>query len=258
MQSLTDVEHAILRAIRTNGIVELRRGAGAAEVITTFMPDQKHVSPYEFMESTSALIARRLVFLEFSQPDSTYWSLRMADRGYRAIDDQDISPDDPRGYMQRLLSACPDTSEEITFYLTEALRAYEGGAYAASTVMVGVAAEQCFYEVADAFVGFLEGDARQKFSDILNNVKSFYVFKMEEFQKRLMAAKGHLRADLADSLETQVIAAMHLIRANRNDAGHPTKILVDEFTAYTNIAIYWRLHQKLYSLKTFFVENKKD
>jgi len=172
MQSLTDVEHAILRAIRTNGIVELRRGAGAAEVITTFMPDQKHVSPYEFMESTSALIARRLVFLEFSQPDSTYWSLRMADRGYRAIDDQDISPDDPRGYMQRLLSACPD--------------------------------------------------------------------------------------DLADSLETQVIAAMHLIRANRNDAGHPTKILVDEFTAYTNIAIYWRLHQKLYSLKTFFVENKKD
>jgi len=257
MHSLTDIEWAVLRAIRHAGALELRGGSGAAEVVSTFMSEQKLISSDDFMESMSSLLAERLVYLNFSARDPIYWDLRIAHRGYRLMGEDSVSPDDPRGYMDRLLKAFPDTSEEIKFYLTEALKAYEGEAYAASTVMIGVAAEQCFYEVADAFVGFLEGDAKERFLGILSNPRGFYVYKMEEFKKRLFAAKGQLTPELADSLETQVIAAMHLIRANRNDAGHPTKILVDEFTAYTNIAIYWRLHQKLYALRDYFREKNK-
>lgn len=257
MQSLNDIEKAILRAVQINGSLELRRGTEAAQNVTTFMPNREVVGSLDFMEAMSSLVSRRLVFIEFSQPDSAYWSLRMSERGNRLVDGSDISPDDPRGYMSRLLAAYPDTSTEIKFYLTEALRAYEGEAYAASTVMIGVAAEQCFYEVASVFVEWLEGDAKKKFNDILSNKKSFYVYKMEEFQKRLLVAKSDLSPELSDSLETQVLAAMHLIRSNRNDAGHPTKILVDSFTAYTNIAIYWRLHQKMYALRDFFIKNKK-
>lgn len=257
MQSLSEIERTILDVVELNGYIQLQRGQGA-EVVSTHMQGRKPVDRLGFMEAVSSLVARRLVFIEFSQPDSVYWSIRLAGKGRRYIDDKEISPEDPTQYMKRLLIAHPDTSKEIQFYLTEALRAYEREAYAASTVMVGVAAEQCFYEVADAFISWLEGDAKEKFSQIFNNPKTFYVYKMHEFQKRLLSAKGSLTAELADSLETQVIAAMQLIRVNRNDAGHPTKILVDSFTAYTNIAIYWRLHQKLYSLRDFFVKNKKS
>jgi hypothetical protein len=51
-----------------------------------------------------------------------------------------------------LLQAAPATSDVVQLYLRESLKSFEQECYLASAVMLGVAAEACMLEAAEAFV----------------------------------------------------------------------------------------------------------
>jgi hypothetical protein len=46
---------------------------------------------------------------------------------------------------------------------------------------------------------------------------------------------------------------LDLLRANRNDAGHPTGIQLEREDCFVNLRIFARLAERMYALKSFFV-----
>ena len=153
--------------------------------------------------------------------------------------------------MRRLLRDAPRTSAVVQLYLGESLKSLEQECYLSSAVMLGVAAEACMLEAADAFVKW-SGTPARNLKAMLENARTFYVVKLEEFQKRLAAAKGSLPAELSDNLDLDVTAVLQLIRLTRNEAGHQTGRQIDRQDAFDHLVIYARANKRLYELMNFF------
>ncbi len=208
-----------------------------------------------FTQAFWELIARRLIFFggDRSFQQCTVW---LTERGRRAANGEEFNPDDPARYMERLLGAAPKTSETTKQYLREALKSYEQECFLASSVMLGVAAEDTSLEVAASFVTW-QGKPADNLKAILANPKQFYVYKLQEFEKRLIAAKGSIPPDLSENIELNITAILQLIRLTRNDAGHPTGRRVDREDCYQNLVVYANAHRKLHRLKDYFDEQSK-
>ena len=181
---------------------------------------------FEVNEAVWSLVVRRLAWIQIGQENPVHWRISLTERGKAAAEGEAVNPDDPSGYMRRLLRDAPGTSDVVQLYLRESLKSFEQECYLASAVMLGVAAVACMLEAADAFVNW-SGDRARKLRTMLENRRTFYVAKLEEFQKRLTAASGSLPQEISDNLDLDVTAVLQLIRHTRNDAGHPTGRQID-------------------------------
>jgi len=203
-----------------------------------------------FSQAFWELIARRLIFVggdrSFDQ-----CSVLLTERGERAANGEEFNPDDPTRYMERLLEAAPRTSDTAKQYLREALKSYEQECFLASSVMLGGAAEETSLAVAASFVSW-QGAPADKLKAILENPKQFYVYKLQQFERRLIAAKGDIPPDLSENIELNVTTILQLIRLTRNDAGHPTGRRIDPEECYQNLVVYANAHRKLHRLKDYF------
>jgi hypothetical protein len=209
-----------------------------------------------FSQAFWELIARRLIFVG---GDRTFSNCRvwLTERGQRAANGEEFNPDDPAHYMERLLAASPRTSDTTKQYLKEALKSYEQECFLASSVMLGGAAEDTTLDVAASFVAW-QGKPAKNLKEILENPRQFYVYKLQEFEKRLTAAKGTIPANLSENIELNITAILQIIRLTRNDAGHPTGKRIDRQECYQNLVIYANAHRKLHQLKDFFDEQVKS
>jgi hypothetical protein len=202
-------------------------------------------------EALWSLIVRRLAWVATYERNPNAWYVSLTERGKAAAQGESVNPDDPSGYLKKLLRDAPETSEVVQLYLRESLNSFEQECYLASAVMLGVAAEACMLDTADVFVNW-NGSPAEKLKEILENPRTFYVVKLEAFQKSLAAAKGSLPPELSDNLDLDVNAVIQLIRQTRNEAGHPTGRRIDREDAFNHLIIYARANKRLYGLMTFF------
>ena len=132
-----------------------------------------------------ALVRRGLAWINMGSMHSTgLWRIILTEKGRLAACGEAVTPEDPTGYMERLLRDVPGTSDVVKLYLNEALSSYVEGCYLASTVMLGVAAEACMLDTAETYVNWA-GKRAEKLREHLENSRTFYVAKLQEFQKRL-------------------------------------------------------------------------
>lgn len=202
-------------------------------------------------EAVWSLVARRLAWIEIDQAHPMAWFVQLTERGKAAAESEAVNPDDPLGYMRRLLQAAPATSDVVQLYLRESLKSFEQECYLASAVMLGVAAEACMLETANAFVNW-SGESARKLRQMLESPRTYYVAKLEGFQKCLAVAKGSLPSEFSDNLDLDVTAVLQLIRVTRNAAGHPTRRQIDREDAFNHLVIYARANKRLYDLMGFF------
>jgi len=207
---------------------------------------------YVMQEAVWALVARRLAFIAMNETWSGDWKLTLTAKGHAVADGTQVNPDDPSNYMKRLLEAAPTTTETVRLYLEESLHAFVEECYLSSAVMLGVAAEAATLEIADAFTLWAGRSADQLRAHLANR-KTFYIAKLEEFQKRLAVAKPQIPGELSDSLDLYVNSVLQLIRLTRNEAGHPTSRRLDRDECFNNLVVYAGVHKRLYLLKNFFL-----
>jgi hypothetical protein len=252
-----DLERALLKFIDLKGPLKIARLIHPA--VDTLKADLQLSLSFrtaadgaQFQEAVWALVSRQLAWIDMSQTHGVeLWAIRLTARGASVAHDEQINPEDPTGYMDKLLREVPDTTEVVGMYLREALNAYVQHCYLSSAVMLGVAAEACMLETASAYVQWA-GSRADKLRDHLDNARTFYVAKLQEFQKRLATDKSQFPDDLADALELDVTAVLQLIRLTRNDAGHPTGRKIDRDACFNHLIVYARTHKRLHALKHFF------
>jgi hypothetical protein len=101
-------------------------------------------------------------------------------------------------------------------------------------------------------VDWLLGDQGAKLEQQLNNPRANYSAKFEEFRKRIEPRKTQLPAALQEGLDIWLNSVADLLRATRNDAGHPTGRAMDRDDQFINLQMFARYLLKLYGLKAFF------
>jgi hypothetical protein len=212
------------------------------------------VTEAEVWEMLWQLVAEGLVYLDPSGQHSNTdnWRWKLSRRGEIAATGGVVDPYDPDAYLDRLRQQIPNIDPIVELYVGEALRAFVAQCYLASSVMLGVASEQAFLGMAEAFCAALDGSEGENLGALLDNPRRTYSAKLKEVRKRLEPRRNQLPDFLSESLVLDLDAVADLLRVTRNETGHPTGRVVDENTAYTHLQLFARYVLKLATLADYF------
>ncbi len=203
-------------------------------------------------EALWGLVGDGLVYLDTAGQGSgsDNWQWRLSADGRRVAEGGTWEPRDPDGYLARIHGEIPDLDELVQLYLTEALQAFNGRCYLATSVMLGVAAERAFLVMAQAYATSYMAGAPAMAKE-LSKARSNYFALWTEFRKRIEPVRQDLPDGLADALTLDAIA--DLIRLTRNEVGHPTGRQIDEDTARVHLTIAPMYLRKMHQLAAHFV-----
>jgi len=249
-----DLEQALLR-LAADKSGDNRIGTGEHYIFDRLKhhhPDLGRLPLARRWEAIWALIARGLAYVDFSQNNWDNAVLLLTTAGLAVANDPNFSPDDGSAYVDEVRSSVPDASATVLQYIGEAHRAYIARCFFATAVMVGVASEAAFLEMAPSFGSWLQGTEQTQFLQVLNNPRMMYLETFKAFRKRVEGKAPQLPPDLADGLDLTLSAVLDALRVYRNQSGHPTGKQIDRGTAFTILQMTPRYLQKMYDLKAFF------
>jgi hypothetical protein len=245
-----EVQSLLLRVLAAGGDTRLGRGRHYfSEAVMAASPPQNRPTNRQIMEAVWSLIGQGLAYIDYSQPAAENWNLYLTEAGRAAASDEEVTPDDPGGYLRRLIVEIPELTPLVKSYAEEALLAYNARLYRASAVMLGVASEAAVLEVALALAGAMTDTEAKPYLETINAHKQNFVAKFEVFAQKLRSKKSLLPEDLADGLDLTLNAVTDLLRVSRNDAGHPTGRGMDRDDCFIHLRMFVRYARKLYSLK---------
>ena len=179
--------------------------------------------------------------------------LRLTEYGRRCIDENQILPHDPDGYLQDFQRAVPSADPLIGEYLSEALQCFLRDLHRAAAVMLGAASEQAVLLLIESYAGSI-ADVSRKTQVASQIEKSPSIFrKYEIFDRGFAVVKPQLPKPLADNADSLLRGVFDLIRNSRNEAGHPASgILVARDTNYSHLRLFIPYCQRIYGLIEWF------
>lgn len=253
-ENISTLQSTILRLLAQPG-VDKRLGRGHhyfTEVVLKAYPQDKQPAHELIAQTLWSLVGRGLIYIDMWQPAPENWEWLLTDAGTEAAKDEQFNPDDPERYIVRLRLNIPEMSSLVSIYADEAVRCYTHSCYLASAVMLGVASEAAFMEMAEASIDWLQpsGITLEK---ILDDPRQPYIKKFEEFRKRIEPRKADLPDELADGMSLTFDAVLDLLRVRRNDAGHPTGKPILRQDQYISLQMFGRYLQRLYQFRKFFL-----
>jgi len=248
---ITPLELELLRWISTHndrglGIVHRDFLAHARAACPQVGP----VSKRRIMEAVWALVRTGLAYLDYDGGSSLHWGLVPTAKGKTAAGSGELNPYDTEAYLKTLRAKAPQVSETVRQYAHQALVTFRNDCFLASAVMLGVASEAAFLEMAAAFAKWLPGNEGDKFRELVASTRRDYVDKFREFRPRFQKYRSQMPGDAGDNLTLDAIA--DLLRIYRNDCGHPTGRQVSREDAFANLRMFVSYTERLYRLKTFF------
>jgi hypothetical protein len=254
--SLLTLQSTILRLLAQPN-VDKRLGRGRhyfTKAVMDQFPAQERPTREVITQVLWSLVGKGLVYIDIEQPAPENWSWRLTNAGVMSAKDEQFNPDDPERFLLRLQLNVPDMSDLVLMYAGEAVRCYTHECYLASAVMLGVASEAAFLEMAQASVDWLQA-AGQKLQAVLDNPRQPYVKKFGEFRKRIEPRKSELPTELADGMSLTFDSVLDLLRISRNEAGHPTGKSISREDQYISLQMFGRYLQRLYGLRAFFLQS---
>ena len=219
-------------------------------VLDTY-PEENRPSHVEIHQLLWQSLGRGLVWIEIDQPAPENWKWALTNQGLNAAQDEQFNPDDPDRYIKRLKERIPDVTDLVILYAEEAIACYGYENYLASAVMLGVASEAAFLELAESSVSWF-GSSGVKLGEILSKTGVPYTQKLNEFKKRLEPKRGEIPSEFIDGIDLTVSSVLDMYRVTRNDTGHPTGINVNREDQYISLQMFGRYLEKLYLLKNYF------
>ena len=245
-----EVQSLLLRVLAAGADARLGRGQYYLAKAVIAASPQDPPTTRQIMEGVWSLVGQGLAYIDYSESAAENWMLHLTEAGHAAASDEEVNPDDPGGYLRRLMVEIPNLGPIVKNYVEEALSAYNARLYRASAVMLGVASEAAVLEVAPALTSVMNKAEAKTYLELINGRRSNFVVKFDAFAQKLRSKKNLLPADFADGLDLTVNSVTDLLRVSRNDAGHPTGKGIARADCFIHLQMFVRYAAKLYSLKT--------
>jgi len=142
--------------------------------------------------------------------------LRLTEYGQRCVDDNQILPHDPDGYLKDFQRAVPSADPVIQEYLSEALQCFLRDLNRAAAVMLGAASERAVLLLIESYACSIADQVESQIE------KASSIFrKYEIFDKGFANVKPKFPKALGENADSLLRGVFDLIRNSRNDAGHP-------------------------------------
>ncbi len=150
-------------------------------------------------------------------------------------------------FLNRLRSEIPGLDSVVELYLKEALNSFRSGTYVGAAVMIGVASERTLVMLRDAIrIAIKEADRRKKLMNATEGRPAKRIY--EEVRKRIDPLREQLPPPLQDSIDIELDGIFQMIRRTRNDAGHPTGIVIERSEANALLQLFPVYARSAYAL----------
>jgi len=167
-----------------------------------------------------------------------------------------INPYDPDGYLASINAAVPNLDAVAESYLEEGLDCLRRQCHKAAAVMLGGASEAVMLALISAFHDALQNpNQRQQFER--HAIKEWQIKKrVDYFRGRLAALPPQfLPHALREDLDIKLDGIFALLRAARNDAGHPNLNPSTRETVHGNYLLFPSYCTRAYGLIAHFGQN---
>jgi hypothetical protein len=166
-------------------------------------------------------------------------------------------PHDHDGYLARLRKGTVAPDDTVLAYVTEGLTTFRQGSVVSAAVMLGIAAERVFLLVCDAMCKSLADPAeRSKFEGILERFPMKP--KLDWVHSKLLSIQAQRRSGFPENAVLMVTAIYDLLRAQRNDLGHPRELppRLDREEVFASLQVFPRFYQTSDELVRFLRSNR--
>ena len=203
-----------------------------------------------FLEVFWGLFREGIITLGMNDSNPNFPFYRVSEFGRKLLADQnEYFFHDVASYEAQIKSRVPDIDAVTLLYLKEAMQAFKTGCLLSSSVMVGVALEHSFLLMLEVIennpVHSVTYSKAVKERMILKKIVAF----QEILDRNIQVVPSKVREDL----DTQLFGIMSMIRAYRNEAGHPTGNIISREQCFVNLQLFITCCQKIYQLKAVFV-----
>lgn len=205
----------------------------------------------EYYAAVWAMIAQGHLYVDAAQPDAGNWCVRLTSIGRAVAKNEHYDPRDPDAYLKRLDKEVPSMGPVVRIYIGEALHAYNAQLYLSSTMMLGVASEAAFLEMAQMFALTLSEKSHAKYAPLLDGFANFSA-KVDGFRSRVEPIMHTLPQEVQDGMGLLVSSVLEAFRINRNEAGHATGRSFDRDDCFIALQMAARYMKRLYVLRDHF------
>lgn len=248
------LQRTILRLLKSSE-TDSRLGNGRfglAEAVEAQFPENRRPDPGEIMAAVWALVGQGLAYIDYSATNPANWTVLASRAGLTADHLGSPSASDPEAFLEWLSEAVPLASSAVFEYASEALICQNNRCYFACSVMVALAAEAAFLELASSFSRALPDGQKQIFSQVITNPRTMPSTKFAEFKKRMEPFRSDIPSDISDGLTMTLDGLLGLIQSYRDDASHPMVRKIAPDDALINLQMFSRYIRKVYALREFF------
>lgn len=211
-----------------------------------------HLSPADretFMEVFWDLFRQGILTLGCNDSNRQFPFCRLSRLGRQLAQNQDTYFfHDVTTYTKLLLAQVPNVDAVTLTYVQEALQAFRSGCILSSTVMLGVATEHVFLQVAEAAAA--SPGYASHFGVVAK--ERGVLHKVNKFRMALERRLADLPPDVKEDLDTQFAGILSIIRTFRNESGHPTGKIVEREQAYVLLQLFVPYCRKMYQLREHF------
>lgn len=170
--------------------------------------------------------------------------------GEMVLENREYQPYDPDGYLQKLRIEIPTIDPVIIRYLEECLSCFRQNLLLSAAVTLGCASEKAMLLLIEVFGTILEGDDKAAFQKETN---TFIISrKYKALWSRLEPIATSLPDNLGYNLESIIHNTFDIIRATRNEAGHPSGNIIEKETVHANLLLFPIFCKRIYELIDHF------
>lgn len=207
------------------------------------------------LEETQQLTINSILMPGHDWGNFRYPLLRLTEYGRKCIEEENILPFDPDGYIEGVKSSITNIDEVVLIYLAESITTYNRNCLLSSTITLGAASEQAMLLLIEAFSEAIS-DAEEKASFKKKIEKQRIYEKYKTFRGKFDVIKKDLPAELTREIDVFLDGIFNFIRINRNEAGHPTGIATNKKVVYANLQVFSEYGRRIFDLIEYFQNNK--
>jgi hypothetical protein len=187
-------------------------------------------------EILQELVNNNVLYIGYGDAEGFPW-FTITEYGKQCVNDGNLLPFDPDGYLVALASRVPGLDAIALTYLREAIPTYNRSFYLSSAVSLGVAAEHLLLRLIDAYVNAHADPAKK--AQVQRRFEGKFIYtQYSQFKRELSALRASIPPELLKDYETHLDGIFNLIRLVRNESGHPTGIFPDQAIVLANLQAF--------------------
>ena len=202
-----------------------------------------------FLEIFWDLFRQGIITLGYDDANREFPHFRVSRFGKGLIENQDTYFfHDVSTYTKLLTQEVPAIDKVTLLYVQEAMQAFRSGCILSSSVMLGVATEHTFLLLMEA----IDQSPTYSAQFVAVGKERTILLKVNKFKHILDQMQKTLPFEIKEDLDTHFAGVLSVIRAVRNQSGHPTGKIVDREQAYVLLNLFITYCRKMYQLKEHF------